>query len=112
MKLPRALMVGLVIAGAGCRETPATVFERISESRRLTSEILVQFTKAADATNRAVMAGTEQASAAFAHEADVANGAIQKATDQLQPLLTTLGYSAESSLLEEFVGRFSKYRDL
>jgi hypothetical protein len=55
---------------AGCDVNAA--LERVSEARQLSADLHVQFTRAADASNRAVMADTDEASVAFAHEAEEA----------------------------------------
>lgn len=72
----------------------------------------VQFTKAADASNRAVMADTDEASTAFAREAEQANTVVQADAEALAPLLRNLAYTDESRLLEEFGKRFAEYRAL
>jgi hypothetical protein len=106
--------VAILLAGAtaGCLNPPATVFQQLSEARRLTSDLLVQFTKAGDAANRAVMADTDETSVAFAREAEQATLAAQRDVDALKPLLVDLDYSNETHLLEEFVRRFAEYRAL
>jgi hypothetical protein len=85
---------------------------RLSEANRLAADVLVQFTKAADAANRAVMADTDEASVAFAREARQATEAAQRDTDALRPILQSLSYSNETRLLDEFAGRFAEYRAL
>ena len=50
-------------------KAPETALERLTESRRLAADVLVQLTKAADASNRAVMAGTDDGAKASAQEA-------------------------------------------
>ena len=90
--------------------TPA--FERLSKARHLAADLLVQFTKAADAANRAVMADTDDASAAYAREADRASQSVHASIDALKPLLEDLRYSEEARLLQEFDGRFDRYREL
>jgi rhodanese-related sulfurtransferase len=111
-RVATALAVVLIGTLIGCTGAPATVLEELVESRRLAADVLVQFTKAADAGNRAVMADTDEASIAYAREADQAIAAVQKNRDALKPLLTTLGYSDESSLLEEFDRGFAEYLKL
>jgi hypothetical protein len=86
--------------------------ERQSEARRLAADLLVQFTKAADAANRAVMADTDEASVAFAREAEQAKEAVQKDAKTLGPVLQGLGYPEESRFLAEFDDRFAQYREL
>ena len=101
-------MVLTLGAAAGCDVN--TALEHQAEARRLAASVLIEFTKAADASNRAVMADTDEASVAFAREADQATQAAQKNTDALGPRLRDLGYSDESRLLEQFVSRFAEYR--
>src|SRR4051794_576835 len=79
--------------------------EQIVEARRLSADLLVQFTKASDAANRAVMADTDEASLAFAHEAEQATEVIPKDAEALGNILKELGYSDEIRLLSEFNGR-------
>jgi hypothetical protein len=99
-------------AATGCRYTPETALERLVEARRMAAELRVQFTKAADAANRAVIADTDEASTAFASEAGQATQAVQAESDALAPILMFLGYSAEARLLEEFDAAFAEYRAL
>jgi hypothetical protein len=99
-----------VSAATGCDADSA--LERLPQARHVSAELFVQFTKAADAANRAVMADTDEASVAFAREAEQATQAVQASIDALQPLLQGLNYSDEARLLEEFVARFAEYREL
>ena len=105
-----ALIVLLVSAIGGCNEKPP--LERLSQARQVSAELLVQFTKAADASNKAVMADTDEASVAFAREAEQAKQAVQTNIDTLRPILESLDYSDESRLLQQFVTRFAEYREL
>jgi hypothetical protein len=99
-------------AAAGCTSVPETALERLSEARRLAADLLVQLTKAADASNRAVMADTDEASIAFAREAEQSAQAVQRDSDALRPILLGLGYTDEARMLEEFGSRFGEYRAL
>jgi hypothetical protein len=100
-----ALLVGTT---TGCGDVNAAL-EKLSEARQLSADLLVQFTKAADAANRAVMADTDDASVAFAREAGQAKQAVQRDVDALGPMLQGLSYSDETRLLQEFVSRFKAY---
>lgn len=97
-------------AATGCDVNAA--LERVSEARRLSAELLIQFTMAADAANRAVMADTDEASLTFAHEAEQETEAVQRDVDALGPILQGLNYSNETHLLQEFASRFAEYRAL
>jgi hypothetical protein len=99
-----------IAVSAGCDVNGA--LERLSEARQLAADLLVQFTKASDAANRAVMADTDDASVAFAREAEQATQTVQRDTAVLGPILQGLGYSNETSLLQQFVSRFAEYREL
>jgi hypothetical protein len=99
-----------VIAVASCNVNRA--LEQLLEARRLSSDLLVQFTKAADAANRAVMADTDAASVEFAREADQAKQRVQRDIDALGPVLQGLKFAEEGRLLQQFVGRFAEYSAL
>ena len=105
-----ALLVLLSGAMIGCDVNSA--LERVSQARHLSADLLVQFTKAADAANRAVMADTDEASIAFAREAKQAKEKVQTDIDALKPLLEELNYSNEGRLLQDFVNRFTEYSEL
>ena len=97
---------------AGCAAPPAALTQ-LMEARRLASELHVEFTKAAEASNRAVMADTDEASAAAAEEAKRARQAVERDVDALRPILESLGYYGEDlRQLEAFKGRFEEYRRL
>jgi hypothetical protein len=103
-----AMSAGLATA---CGDVNAAL-QRLSEARQLSTDLLVQFTKAADAANRAVMADTDEASVAFAKEAAQAKEAVRHDVETLGPMLQTLGYSDEAGLVQDFAGRFAAYDDL
>ena len=90
---------------------PETALEQLTQARTLAADLLVQFTKAGDAANRSVMADTDDASVAFAREAEQATQAVQKDSEALKPMLMDLRYSNETRLLDEFDGRFAEYRE-
>jgi hypothetical protein len=102
----------IVFAGSivGCDVN--TALKQVSEARQLAADLLVQFTKASNAANLAVMADTDEASVAFAREAEQATEAIQKDADRLSPILRRLRFWKELELLEEFGTRFAEYRAL
>ncbi len=97
---------------AACAAPADAPLRRLLEANTLAADLLVQFTHTADAGNRAVMADTDEASVAFAREADQATQAVQKDSAALRPVLTALRYSDELRLLDEFDTRFADYRAL
>jgi hypothetical protein len=108
----RMAVVCLVVGVAsGCGDVNAAL-EKISRANQLAADLQVGFTRAADAANRAVMAETDEASVAFAREAEQTTQAVQHDADALSPILQALNYSDEARLLAEFNSRFAEYRSL
>jgi hypothetical protein len=102
-------VVALVL---GCQEGSGTFLTRLDEARRLAADVRVQFNKADDASNRAVMADTDEASISFAREAENAVQIVEKDVTTLAPLLPSVGVLNESQMLEEFRKHFAEYRNL
>jgi hypothetical protein len=103
--------IAVVVATAtGCGR--GSNLEQLTEARRLSSELLVDFTKTADAANRAVMADTDADSIAFARESAAAAQEAHRVSTQLGTIVAGLGYSEEVQRLAEFNSRFSEYQTL
>lgn len=103
--------IAVVVATAtGCGG--GSNLEQLTEARRLSSELLVDFTKTADAANRAVMADTDADSIAFARESEAAAQEAHRVSTQLGTIVAGLGYSEEVQLLTEFNSRFREYQTL
>jgi hypothetical protein len=111
-KLVAALLLAgvAVIAVSACRNRAALT--DLLEARRLASEMHVEFTKASEAANRAVMADTDETSAAAADEARRARQAVERDVQVLQPILQSLGYRDDIAYLNGFKTRFEEYRRL
>jgi hypothetical protein len=105
--------MALVAAGLGarCGDVNAALGQ-LADARRLAADLLLEFTTAAGAANRAVMADTDAMSVADANEAKAARQAVHRAIDALGPILRGLGYADESRLLQEFTVRFAEYEKL
>jgi len=108
----RYVIVAVTLVAAGCAGRPETALEGLVAARQQSADLLVQFTKAADAANLAVMADTDEASVGFAREADLTSQAVQKNSEALRRTLLDLGYSEEVRLLVEFNTAFGAYRAL
>jgi hypothetical protein len=109
----RACLLGVLAAAwlSGCNRGPAVLQQQV-QARQLAADLHVQFTKAADAANRAVMADTDESSTAAAHEAESAARQVQTDADKLQPIIDALGYADEKQRLGEFKSRFAEYQKL
>lgn len=88
---------------------PATVMAERAEANRLAADLRVQFNKAADASNRAVMADTDEASVAFAQEARQLSAAVDHELVALSSLLKGLAEN-EVPQVEKFDKQFSDYK--
>jgi hypothetical protein len=107
--LALAVSAGAGLLGSGCQRGPATLLAELSEANRLAADLRVQFNKGADASNRAVMADTDEASTAFAHDAEQIAAAVEHDVGALRPLLNGLA-ADEVKLLEQFGKQYSDYR--
>lgn len=102
---------GLVLACAAvtaCVDLPA-VLTQLVEARRLVAVMHVEFTKASEASNRAVMAETDDASSAAAGEARRARQAVGRDAVALLALLRSLGYGEDLRVLDSFTSCFQEY---
>jgi len=106
------LLAGLTLSLGGCQGGSSAAFTELAAARRLAADLRFQFTKAADASNRAVMADTDEASQVYAREAEQATQTVQGDIDALRPDLRSLGYPTEIGLVEDFDKRFAAYRTL
>lgn len=82
------------------------------EARRVASDLHVRFSQAVDASNRAVMASTDEASLGFAKEAQEETRLATGDVGTLRSILQGLNYTDELRLLGEFEKRFAAYGEL
>ena len=105
----------IIVLAAACSPDGVSgpaVLTQLVEARRLASEVHVEFTKAGDASNRAVMADTDEASAAAADEARRARQLVERSVGALESVLQSLGYRDDARYLEEFKTQYAEYRRL
>ena len=110
--IPTVVALALGLAVSGCRNAPDPAFTQLAEARRLADDLRVQLAKASNASDRAVMADTDEESVAFAREADKAVGTIESESTALSTRLQSLGYAPEQRALQDFTGHFTAYRKL
>jgi hypothetical protein len=104
--------LALSLAPLGCRNAPDPAFTQLAEARRLADDLRVQLAKMSNASDRAVMADTDEESAVFAHEAEQAAGTIETGSAALSTRLQSLGYAPELRALQDFADHFGAYRKL
>jgi hypothetical protein len=109
----RSLISGVAAIGLalGC-QGDGNYFTHLHDSRRLAAELRVQFNQAADASNRAVMADTDEASTSFARDAEKSVTNVENDVAALTSVLRSLSLPNELRTLEEFAEQFAEYREL
>jgi hypothetical protein len=106
-----SLLSGLAAVVIACSQPNLVLTDQV-EARRLGSDMQVQFTMAADAANRAVMADTDETSKEAADEAVKSREAVERDGHALEPLLKRLGYASDLQSLDEFNKQFAEYKRL
>lgn len=104
--------LGLLALAGACRGVPDPAIIQLSEARRLTTELRLQLSEAVSASDRAVMADTDEASVAFARQADAAAGSVESGTTALMSRLQKLGNDSDVRTLDTFAGKFAEYRQV
>ena len=103
-------LVAAVGATTACN-APMVLTQQV-EARRLATELQLQFTKAADAANRSVMADSNDDATVAAREAEQATRAVLDGSERLEGVLKSMGYSEELRFLDTFRNRFAEYQKL
>jgi hypothetical protein len=104
--------VVIVIAAAPACATSTAHLTRLMDARRLASELQVQFTKASDAANRAVMANSSEAASSAVGEAKRARQVVEHHAIALRTMLESLRYEDDIRYLDGFKSRFEEYKRL
>jgi len=103
--------IAVAMLAAACGEAQP-VLRELMEARRLTSELRAAFLQASEASNRAVLADTDDVSAAAAKDAGDARAVVTERLASLEAVVTALGYTAETDMLGRFKSRFAEYQKL
>lgn len=104
--------LALSLATVACHGGAAPAFTQLAEARRLADDLRVALAKTSNASDRAVMADTDQESVAFARDAEKSAGAVTLDAAALAAHLQNLGYAAETRALDDFNGHFTEYRQV
>jgi hypothetical protein len=109
--MTRVTMVAFVaLAALACRTDPPLL--QVAQARDRSADLAVQFVTAADSANKAIMAESDEASAAFVRQAEAAKQAVRSDIESLQPVLLALHYTREGELLRAFAAQFADYSKL
>ena len=102
-----APFVAIVFLAACDVDTP---LKEIGEAQHFASDLSAQFAKARDASNLAVLAGSDDKAKTYAAESREHAAAAQKDVEGLKTLLQRRGFDEEQKLLDEFRQHFEEYR--
>jgi hypothetical protein len=105
------LLLTSTVVAAACGDVN-TALQHQSEARHVVADLHVQFAKATDASNRAVMATSDQGAQAAAQESEHAKAAVRTEALALKALLAELNYSDEARDLKAFEVKFAEYEAL
>ena len=111
-RLPRfsfLFLLALTCASLEGCANPQTVLTQLVDARRVASELQVQFTRSAEAANRAVMAETDDSAAAAAEEARRSRQVVERDIQTLRATLESLRYPDDLRHLGDFEARFKEY---
>jgi len=95
----------------GCVDISAAL-TKLADARHLAAEMHVEFVRSSAASNRAVLADTDEASAAAAADARQARQVVDRNLESLRQTLASLGYADDARQLEAFRVRYEDYRRL
>lgn len=109
VRLAAAMALAVVLAACG---TAQPVLRDLMEARRLGGELQAAFLQASEASNRAVLADTDDVSAAAAKDAADARATVLARVTSLEAVLTSLGYASETGILGRFKTGFTEYQKL
>jgi hypothetical protein len=94
----------------GCHGASTPALVELDRARHLASEMRVQFNKASDAADRAVMADTDDESVKFANDAKSAIEIVKQDSVALDGSLRDLTYEKETALAKTFGDQFAEYQ--
>lgn len=104
----RTSVVACAVLASACRGRSEPAFVRLAEARRLVTQMRVDLSKASDASDRAVLADTDEQSVDFAGQARAALDAVGVA---LAPLADRVSGS-DAGRLAQFRQELDRYRKL
>jgi hypothetical protein len=110
--LAAASVAAIACGATACGDGSTAVLNQQAEAHKVVSRLHVEFTRAADASNRAVMADTDGASHDAARAAEQASQQIERDVETLRGLLAGQSDHDEIALLDRFKTLFAQYRAL
>jgi hypothetical protein len=111
MRFDRTILVlTTLVTCLACRTNGKAAFVQLAEARQLAAQLRIDFAKASDESNRAVMAETDEESIAFARAADTSTRAVNTAMTELSKRLADLGDPGNAELIQRVRERFERYQ--
>jgi len=105
------LAVAFAATAGACNAGPAVLTQKV-EAARLASALHLEFTKANEASNRAVLSDMDDASAEAAAESTKAIASAAQYLQQLRPVVSSLAYADEIKTVDTFGQRFAEFQTL
>ena len=106
--LRRASLLLLAVLGPACRGRIEPNLVQLTEARRLVAQMRVDLAKASDASNRAVLADTDEDSVHFAQQARISTDAVATAL----PLLAARTSGPDAAGVAHFREQLDRYRQV
>jgi hypothetical protein len=111
MRTDRTILVLTALTTClACRTNGKAAFVQLAEARQLAAQLRIDFAKASDESNRAVMAETDEESIAFARAAEASTRAVNTAMTELSKRLADLGDPGNAELVQRVRERFERYQ--
>ena len=101
-----AVLVGLV----ACARSGDPVLMQLASARELVGDLRAGLAQSIQATDRSVLAETDEASLAFARQARELSTRVDGARDRMAPLLQQLGFDEEARDLAAFDAKWAELR--
>ena len=105
------VVAAFAVLASACGSTEPVLTD-LMDARRLTGELQAAFSRASEASSRAVLADTDDVSAAAAKDAAASRAVVVERLASLDAVIAALGYSAETGMLSTFKSRFEEYQKL
>jgi hypothetical protein len=110
--LQRQWVVVLAVLLASCHRSTPDLFDQLDHARATTAELRAQLSRADAASNRAVMADTDQASLDFARDAEREAAQVEANLSRLGQSLERLGFADELGALGGLRQKWRAYQRL
>lgn len=107
-----AFLAGSLLCLIGCTRTSDPVLVQLASARELVGDLRAGLAQSIQATDRSVLAETDEASLEFARQARELSARVEAQRGRLAPLLQTLGFDEEARQLAAFDAKWTDLRKI